>query len=113
MRFIRKALDPVNAAPAADKIAPFENYQMKYLAPMTEDTSSKTYQTLAAKDIIKNDVCMFMNTNTRHRAAECKNQDDCIFWQVFDVFNKDTAKDYYKKFDGIPVELQSMVNDLF
>merc|ERR1719454_680468 len=87
MRFIRKALDPVNAAPAADKIAPFENYQMKYLAPMTEDTSSKTYQTLA---------------------AEGKNQDDCIFRQVFDVFNKDTAKDYYKKFDGIPVELQSM-----
>merc|ERR1719361_1417399 len=115
MTFMRKAIDPVNAAPEQTKLDKFLDHKIVYMPEMTEETSSLDYnEKKTARDIIETeDVCMFMNTNTRHRAAECESQDNCIFWQVFDVFNKDTAKDYYKKYDGIPVELQGMVNDLF
>jgi hypothetical protein len=110
--FINKVLDPINGA---DKIDAVVNYQLQWL-PDIEGVDSKSYQKLTVQDIIaKNDpdTCLYMNTNTRHAASDCKSQDDCVFWQVFDLFNKDVAKDYYKKFDGIPLELQNMVNDLF
>jgi len=112
-------IDPVNGAPDQTKLDPFLDHEIVYMA---EETSSLDYNlekkeifpSKKVRDIIETeDVCMFMNTNTRHPAAECKDKDNCIFWQVFDVFNKDTAKEYYKKYDGIPVELQGMVNDLF
>lgn len=114
MNFIRKALDPASSAPAADRIDPILNYQLKFLPAFTEDITGKEYEKIAASEVMKEDgTCLYMNTNTRHRASECNSQDDCVFWQVFDLFDKDTAKDYYKKYDGIPLQLQDMVNDLF
>jgi len=113
--FINKVLDPVGSAPTAEQLKPIQDYQLQWL-PEIEDQDRKTYQKIASKDIIaKNDedTCLYMNTNTRHAASGCVDQDDCVFWTVFDLFNKDVAKDYYKKFDGIPLELQNMVNDLF
>lgn len=113
--FIKKVLDPTWSQPSAAQSDPILNYQIQYL-PSIEGQDSKAYQKLSVRDVLAlndADTCLYMNTNTRHAASDCKSQDDCVFWQVFDLFNKDTAKDYYKKFDGIPLELQNMVNDLF
>lgn len=115
LTFIKKVLDPVMLTPEPEKINPVLNYKLQWL-PNVEDSNSKEYELLTVDEIIQRnnpDTCLYMNSNTRHAANSCNNQDDCVLWQVFDLFNKDVAKDYYKKFDGIPLELQNMVNDLF
>lgn len=112
--FIKSTLDPTTANPNGSIYQAIKDYKLKYLAPMDDSTDAKIYEELPASEVMtKEGACMWMNTNTRHDASTCVNQDDCQFWKVFDLFNKDTAKDYYKKYDGIPVELQNMVNDLF
>jgi hypothetical protein len=111
--FIKSTVDPIGATtgPIYTEIM---NYQLKFLPELTDSTNEKKYEDLPASEVMnKSGTCMWMNTNTRHDAASCESQDNCQFWKVFDLFNKDTAKDYYKKYDGIPVELQNMVNDLF
>merc|ERR1712174_105952 len=78
-------------------------------------------KTMSVRDILagvdtrinSDDVCLYTQTTTRHNAQDCNDQDDCTFWQIFDIFDKERAKEYYKKYDGIPLELQGMVNDLF
>jgi hypothetical protein len=112
--FIKSTLDPTAANPNGSIYQAIKDYQLKYLPPMDDSTDAKIYENLPASEVMtKEGACMWMNTNTRHDASTCVSQDDCQFWKVFDLFNKDTAKDYYKKYDGIPVELQNMVNDLF
>jgi hypothetical protein len=88
-------------------------YEIQYLDANAE---TKTYELKSAQDIYNmndDNICMYINTNTRHTPTECVDQDNCVFWQTFDLFDKETAKEFYKKFDGIPEELQGMVNDLF
>jgi len=115
--FIDSALDPKTAAPKNSVIKAniMAQKKMNFLPKMSEETNKKAYDnTMSASDIISQEgVCMWINTNTRHDATTCNSEDDCQFWKVFDIFNKDNLKEYYKKYDGIPEELQSMVNELF
>lgn len=96
-------------------VAPFLDYQIQYLPPF-DGSNTKVYSKKSVQqilDINDPDTCIYMAANTRYEANKCVNQDDCSFWQTFDIFNKDVAKEYYKKYDGIPAELQGMVSDLF
>lgn len=94
---------------------PFFNYKIQYLPPFESSSEKKYEEKTVAEILATNDdnTCLYMSTNTRYRASACIDNDDCDFWETFDIFNKDVAKEYYKKYDGIPQELQGMVSDLF
>jgi hypothetical protein len=97
------------------------NYKLKQLdaAKLLLDQKAWDTSVTAGMTILGADqnTCMFINTNTRQSPNSCESTDpaerNCIFWDVFDMFNKDELKTIYQKTDGIPLELQAMVGDLF
>lgn len=108
--FIKFVIEPFGNAPAAE-LAPYMDHQLQSLSLEGDKHSMKSIDDILT--LSGDNACLYTMTNTRHQANGCVSQDDCTFWTVFDLFDKDLAKEYYKKYDGIPLELQGMVNDLF
>jgi len=115
--FVSKTISPAGIVAPAD-LAPYMDFELQAIV---DNNGQLAHETMSVRDILagvdtrinSDDVCLYTQTTTRHNAQDCNDQDDCTFWQIFDIFDKERAKEYYKKYDGIPLELQGMVNDLF
>jgi len=63
------------------------------------------------------DICLFRRKFHNRSVRSCKKADasldDCEFWKFFDLFNRHKVRFESEKFDGIPLTLKDMVDDIF
>jgi hypothetical protein len=58
--------------------------------------------------------CLYNKVTASKDPSSCNDvnpdNEDCVFWDIFDVFYRQELVNENYKFDGVPLELQSMVS---